>query len=216
MNHLFRFLLPALALGVLSLPALADSVTYEVTVDTSSQNTNYGYIDLELNAGSLGALPVTANVFDFSGAVLNPADPNNDEIGSVTGSLPNTLSIVGSTSNDYFEGLTFGDSLTFDVTLSGAGVSLAGDAAGTSGTIFQLSFFDPTISFPLFSSDPSGATALIEVAADGAVTTDALPNEGGVNSDASIVATPEPGTLSLFALGGLMALGAFASRKLIA
>lgn len=204
MNRLLYFLLPALALGATSFSALADSITYQIAVDTSSQNMNYGYIDLELNAGISGALPVTATVFNFSGAVLNPEDPNNDAIGDVSGSLPNTLSIVNSTSNDYFEGLTFSDLLTFDVTLLGSGVDLAGDAGGASGTIFQLSFIDSTSSYNLFSSDPSGATAIVEMAPDGSVSADALPNERGVSSDASVsMVTPEPGTLSLFACGGL-------------
>ena len=131
-----HFLFPALLLGALCLSAQADTVTYQITVDTSSQNLNNGYIDLTLNQGSLGALPVTASITGFSGGILNPADGLNSSAGT-TGDLATTLIIPADSSTDYFEGLTFGNSVSFDVTLSGAGVNLAGLANGTS--VEQLS-----------------------------------------------------------------------------
>jgi hypothetical protein len=197
-----RTLFSALFLGSLCLSAQADSVNYWVTVDTSSQSGNYGYIDLELNQGTFASLPVTASITDFSGGALNPADPNNDAIGA-SGSLPGLLTIVADTSTDYFEGLTFGNSISFDVTLSGAGVSLAGLAGGTSGTTFVFGFYDDSASNPIFTNDPSGATGLIDIANDGTVSADALPGPSGGASLATLTATPEPSTMSLFACAGL-------------
>ena len=126
----FRILFPALLLGFLCLSAQADTVTYQVTVNTSGQGGNYGYIDLQLNQGTLPpAQPVTATITNFAGGTLNPVDVNNDSIGA-SGDLATTLTIPADVSTDYFEGLTFGNSISFDITLSGAGVNLAGLAGG--------------------------------------------------------------------------------------
>ena len=99
-----------------AIPAHADTVTYAVSINTASQIGNGGYIDLELNAGTFPSQDITATVTGFSGAMLNPADPNNDAIGT-TGSLPGDVTFDNQTGNDYFEALTFGDNLSFLVTL---------------------------------------------------------------------------------------------------
>ena len=202
-----RILFPALVFGFLCLSAKADTVTYQVTVDTSSQSGNYGYIDLQLNQGTLGSLPITATIAGFAGGALNPADGSNYATGSY-GHLPGTLTIPADVSTDYFEGLTFGNSLSFDITLSGTGVNLAGLAGGTSGSMFVFGFYD-SASNPLFTSDPSGATGLIEIANDGTVDVNALPGPSGGQSlttftplDNPPEVTPEPSTLSLFACAG--------------
>lgn len=186
----------ALLLACAVIAAHADTVTYSFTVDTSSQAGNGGYIDLELNAGSFGSQDITAVVNDFNGAVLNPGDPGNDAI-NTSGSLPGPLSFDNQTFNDYFEALTFGDQLSFLVTLSGDGVSTSGASTSDSGTIFQVAFLDPSQSNFLFSNDPSGVAAEIDVAADGTLTTAAQPG-------ASVAATPEPATWSLVGVAGVL------------
>ena len=188
----------ALLLACAVSTAHADSVTYTVTVNTSSQAGNNGYVDFELNSGSLGSQEITATVDGFSGAVLNPGDPLNDAIGT-TGSLNvPPLMFDNQVGNDYFESLTFGNKVSFLVTLSGDGVSGSGASTSNSGTIFQVSFTDPTISNYLFSSDPNGIAAAVDVAADGTLTTEAQP---GV----SVAATPEPATWSLLGMAGVLA-----------
>ena len=186
----------ALLLACAVVPAHADTVTYSVTVNTSSQAGNGGYIDLELNAGSLGAQDITAVVNGFNGAVLIPGDPNNQASGT-TGSLPGPLSFDNQTGNDYFEALTFGNELSFLVTLSGDGVSTSGASTSNSGTIFQLEFLDSGQNNFLFSNDPNGIAAEIDVAADGTLSSAGQP---GV----SVAATPEPATLSLVGLAGVL------------
>jgi hypothetical protein len=188
----------------LSLPAAGDVITYQVFVDTSSQNGNYGYIDLELNATTLGAAgPVTASVFNFSGGTLNPSDTNNDELGTASGSLPDLLNIDNSGFNDYFEGLTFGSQVTFDVTLSGSGVDLANNADNTADTEFQVFFFDSTTVNPLFTSDPTtGAADLIDISPTG------VPSTVG-----NVSAVPEPGSFLLI-LSALVAAGFGTIRRI--
>ena len=195
MKHLLS-IASAVLLACAVIPAHADTVTYAVTVNTSSQAGNGGYIDLELNAGSLGAQDITATVNGFNGATLNPGDPFNDAIGT-TGSLPGPLSFDNQVGNDYFEALTFGNQLSFLVTLSGDGVSASGSSTSDSGTIFQVSFLDPSMSNFLFSNDPSGVAAEIDVAADGTLSTAAQP-------DATVAATPEPATWSMVGMAGVL------------
>ena len=187
----------ALLLVCAAASAHADSVTYTVSVNTSSASSQSGYIDLEFNAGSLPSSALTATVTGFTGATLNSSDSANDAIGT-TGSLPGPLVFDNQTGNDYFEALTFGDSLSFLVTISGPGLT----TAGQSGTDFQLSFLDSSQTSYLLGSDPSAlGSALIEVGADGTV---ALGDQPNVTAAAVPAATPEPSTLSLLGLGGVL------------
>lgn len=186
-------------LSVASLLLLACAVssahadtTYSVAVDTSSQAGQNGYIDLSLLAGSFGAQDITATVTGFSGATLNPSGFFNDAI-NVTGSLPGAVTFDNQSGNDYTEALAFGNEVDFLVTLSGPGLTPSGDTS-TSGSTFAISFYDPTISNVLFSNDPSGAAAQIQVAADGAT---AIATQPGT----AVAVTPEPATLSLVGLG---------------
>lgn len=188
----------ALLLVCAASPASADTVTYSVVINTTSQTGNTGYMDFELNAGTFGAQDITATVTNFTGATLNPGDPNNDAIGT-TGSLPDPISFDNQTGNDYFEALAFGDQVSFDVTLSGAGVSTGGSSASASGTIFQVAFTDSTLSNFLFTTDPSGTVAQIQTASDGTLTTMLQPD--AQVAQIPLTATPEPPTLSLIGLG---------------
>lgn len=192
----------ALLLTCAAAAAHADSVTYTVSVDTSSQKGNSGYIDLELNAGSLPAADVMAAVTGFSGATLNPGDPNNFFL-NANGSLDSEVDLDNQTGNDYFEGLTFGDTVNFTVTLSGAGVSSTGSIFSDSGTVFQLEFLDPTQSTFLFTNDQNNPATVITIGNDGTASVAALDGT-------TAVATPEPTTITLVALGGVLV---FAARR---
>ncbi|HEX5282488.1 MAG TPA: NF038129 family PEP-CTERM protein [Bryocella sp.] len=188
----------ALLLTCAAAAAHADSVTYLVSVDTSSQNGNTGYIDLELNAGSLPAADVMATVSGFNGATPDSGDLFT--LGT-NGTLPGDVSFDNQTPNDYFEALTFGNSVSFLVTLSGPGVSPTGSISSDAGTDFQLEFLDPSQSSFLFTNDPNGPAAIIAIANDGSVSAEAQPGS-------AVAPTPEPATLSLVALGGVLMLAA--------
>jgi len=192
------FATSALFLACTAISAHADTVSYLVSVNTASQSGQGGYIDLELNASSFPSDDVVATVSGFSGATLNPADPNNDAIGT-TGSLPGVVTFDNQIGNDYFEGLTFGNDVSFLVTLSGPGVGTSGPG-NDSGTAFQLSFLDPTMSSLLFSDEPNGMAALIEVAGDQAP--EVLTPD--TTTAATPAPTPEPATLSLVGMGGVL------------
>jgi hypothetical protein len=190
-----------LLLGAVGVSARADTIGYDVIVDTSSVFGDYGYIDLQLLLIPNNiVLPLTATVSGFTGdATLNSSDPSNDEI-NASGSLPDPVTLTDTTSTDYFEGLTFGNSIVFDVTLDGPGVSLDGGLTADSGSTFSLTFYESDGVTPLFAS---GSSAEIDVAPDGTVTAE---------SDAgNVQVVPEPSTLPLIAGAGLLA---FAFRRM--
>lgn len=201
MKSFVSLLIFALLLGAVGVSARADTIGYGVIVDTSSVYGEYGYIELQLSEDFAGsALPVTATITDFTGDfALNPSDTNNDEI-NASGLLPDTVTMTDTTPSDYFEGLTFGNTLVFNLTLGGPGVSLEGDLTASAGSAFFLSFDGSDAGTPLFSTGPAA-----EIVIDKTGTVTAESDAGNVE------VVPEASTLWLSAGAGLLA---FAVRRL--
>jgi hypothetical protein len=227
---------------ILAGPAFGDILSFQITVNTASVSGATGYVDFQLNPGSLGAAGVTASISDFSGVTLST---NTTTTGTVTGtnlyfiagdvstspasspillSATNTLNLVnGDSTNELTQALKFTTSATFDVTLSGPGVSVMGDAAGTSGTTFLVDFLnDPQTAYVL-TSDTTGSTAsgwadLIDISNTGLFTT--TPADGGfsVISLTGVTITPEPSStqLALIGVGLLIFVKGMRTRKSIA
>jgi hypothetical protein len=173
----------------------------------------------------LNTSPVNASVANFAGATDNPNDPGNSATAGVSGSLSETLLLAANSSVDYVESVTFGDTITFDVTLSGPGVDPTGNAGNSSGTTLVLDVLNSTQSAYLFSSDPDGtstsasdplwAVGVINVDPTGTLSMTENPNEGGVVSDLTLTPTgnvPEP-SVCLLSGAGLVALALLVRRK---
>jgi len=233
MKH-FSFLALALA-GLCVWPATADTVSYVVTVNTTSLNGTYGYIEIQMNPGSFQSAPVDANVVDFQGATTNTSDPNNYVAGTVIGSLdsgdlllsnyaPPSTPTVNSQPSDYVEGVNFtSNQISFLLTLSGTGVPPAGTQSGSQ---FVVDFLDAGESNYLLTTDPTASNApappnydpdwyagVVDVdPVTGAVT----PNGsgGGVNA-VTFSAVPEPSfALPVLAACALIAVSARRRRRL--
>jgi hypothetical protein len=191
-----------LLLGAVGVSARADTIGYDVIVDTSSVYGDYGYIEFQLDEAITGTVqPVTATITDFAGDIsLNSTDSNDDEI-NASGLLPDSVTITDTTFSDYFEGLTFGDTLAFHVTLDGPGVSLDGGLSDPAGSTFALIFYDDEQS-PLFATN---ASALIVVAGSGTVT--------AVSDASNVQVVPEPSTPWLSAAAGLLAFAFVRMRR---
>jgi hypothetical protein len=194
--------------------AFADEIQYAVTVNTSSENGQYGYIDLQFNPGLLTTQGAFAQVTNFTPAgALNAADPNNGTTGDVTGSLPGPLTFDnGQTTNEYTEGLTFGDTITFDVDLYGSAVGST--ANGEGGGIFTLDFLDPSGNY-LFTADPVNdvPVATVDINTDGSTTVTTFASDAeGDPSVASFTQVPEP-SMGLLLAGGLAAIAALRRRR---
>lgn len=188
--------------------AEAAPITYAVSVNTGGgvQGTS-GFLDLQFNPATPSFSPAaTATVGNFAliggGSLTNPAET----IGSVSGSLPGPVVIAnGGTLNDYFQGVTFGNSLNFTVTLGGPAL----DAPNNSG-------FGSVFSLYLFRADPLAPGNLIPIfstaAGDGELLRLQLNSNGSVNvlnqvGGSVLTVTPvadpipEPATLLLAATG---------------
>jgi hypothetical protein len=203
MKSLVSLLIFVLLLGAVGVSARAGTVTYQVIVDTSSANGDRGYIDLLLNEGpNPPVLDVTGTIFGFtSDAVL---DPSSTQPIDSSGALPGAVTVGNTFTSDYFEGLTFGSSIMFDITLDGPGVSLDGGLTGAnSGSTFWLTFYENDGVTPLFAS---GSSAEIDIDATGTVSASALAENTTLQE-----VVPEPSTLWLSGFAGLLA---FAFRRM--
>jgi hypothetical protein len=178
-------------------PASAAPVTYDVSVDTSSISGTAGSLDFNFNPGPLATQPASAQILDFSSNGTLAGSPVLT--GDVAGALPATLTFDNGTAfNDYFEGFTYGSTLSFQISLYGAALS-SPDGASTSGSAFAFSMFsDPAGTIPALTTDTANGFAFtVGVNLDG---TTAVANSSAPTTVTPVTPTvPEPGTLPLMA-----------------
>ena len=222
-KRVIRRSLPATAflavIGIYSAgPAWAGQLSYEVTIDTSAINGTSGYLDLQFNPGTLpGTQLATAVVEGFTSDGTLAIGPLSGVTGDVTGTLPGAVSFDNQTVfNDDFEGITFGNSIQFELVLSGPAV-LTPDGVSTSGSTFGVGLWDSTGSIPLLTSDPNGFVGTVDINLDGSgTTTNFLTDAGGpavvTFTPETPTVTPEPDSILLFGTG-LAAIIGFVRRR---
>jgi len=190
--------------------AWAGSVTYEVSVNTSTLSGQGGNLDFQFNPGGSSALAATATITTFQtvgGILSQPAILTGD----ATGSLPGTLTLINDTPyNDAFQGFTYGSSFSFGLTLSGLALNSPG---GMFGSSFAVSLYDAAGVTPLLTTDPNGSVLTVNLDVSGttsAVTfTQSPTNSTPVAIAIPAGAVPEPRSFVLLSLGvlGLLAFG---------
>jgi hypothetical protein len=186
--------------------ASADVITYDVTVNSSSISGTMGSLDFQFNPGPLVSEPASLQILNFApnGTLNPPPFPTGD----VTGMLPGKLYFDNLTAfNDYFEPLTYGTMLSFDVTIS----SMAG---GTSGSAFAFSMFsDATGRIPTLTTDTTDGFAFtVGVNLDGSTTVTPFSSQTTVVP--TLATVPEPDSLTLVgtAIAAMGALLCFIRR----
>jgi hypothetical protein len=189
----------------------ADTITYGVTVNTSSISGTAGSLDFQFNPGPLVTQAASLQILSFASNGSLAGSPSLT--GDVTGGpMPATLAFDNGTGfNDYFEGLTFGSILSFNVSLFGPALS-APDGASTSGSVFAFGMFsDGAGTVPVLTSDTTDGFAFtVNVNLDGTTT---VANSSSQTTVAqATAAVPEPSTFSLIALATGVCL-AFRSRR---
>jgi len=191
------FLLLVLLFGAVG-SAMADGLTYDVTVDTSSIAGTSGSLDFQFNPGALVTQTANLQIEDFTsdgtlgGSILT---------GDAVGGLPGTVSLDNLTGfNDYFAGFTYGSAISFLLNLSGPAVT-SPDGISTSGSEFAFSMFsDAGGTLPVLTSDSVNGYALTAgINLDGTATITNNSTQLAVTTP--ITAAPEPSMLLLLGSG---------------
>jgi hypothetical protein len=189
--------------------ASASPITYEVTANTSSVSGQSGFIDLQFNPGppSTQSAFVTITNFTTDGALVAAS---TQLLGGASGLLPGTVSITNSSAlNDYFEGLTFGTSISFQLAFAGPALA-APNGTAASGSTFVLGFFDSSGTNALLTTDANGFAGVVDVNLDGTTTPTTFPattNGAAAVTFVPIAAVPEPSSLLLLLVGLLGVAG---------
>lgn len=211
-------LLVLLLLGPFGTGTVHADFIYSVSVDTSSINTTSGYLDLVFNAAGANSQLAYASVTNFqtNGTLASTSSTDGD----ASGVLPGTLSLDNGVNasppsgfNDVFQGITFGNSLSFDVTLSGPAVDTPN--SNGYGSSFFLYLYDSSGN-TLLTTDTNygGAAAVITLNSNGTASVSYVSPEGSATPETSAV--PEPSSMLLL-LTGLPAffLGLFWRRRMV-
>ena len=205
MKGIHLFLAASFGLAT-ALQAHATVVTYDVVVDTQSVAGTEGSLDFNFNAGPFGAQAarVTLNGWSSNGMLVGAATLTGDAAGNLVGGLALDN---GAAYNDAFQGITFGKSLTFQVSLSGPAID-SPDRSSLSGSSFAFSVFgDPSGTKPILTSNTvDGFAYVVDINLDGTTTAiDYLP---------ATTTVPEPTSAGLLSLGivALLVIAAFSSR----
>jgi hypothetical protein len=181
--------------------ASAGSVSFEVTIDTSSV-AGAGGIYLSFAPG-LNADPASVSITDFSPSAGLAGSPAFTD-GGVSGSLDtNELSFTNYLFqlNDYGENVTFGSALSFEVTFQ-----LPDILTGDSGSELDIQLTQSDLETPLLTEDPSGNIAEISYDQNGNFTENATSDFASI-TPVSGSATPEPATGGSAAMAALLVLG---------
>ena len=194
-----RKLLFAALLLCLTVSASAATVTYDVTINTSSVAGTAGSLDFNFSPGPYQTQASSLQILGFSSDGFLASSP--ELTGDVSGALPSTVTFDNGTGyNDYFEGFTYGSTLSFDVSLYGSALS-SPNGVSTSGSTFAFSMYsDAAGTIPVLTSDTTDGFAFtVNVNLDGSTTATNYSDQTNVESPSSAV--PEPNNLLLVATG---------------
>jgi hypothetical protein len=191
-----RFGIALLMAGALQ----AGVITYDIQVDTSAISGTSGYLDFQFNPGDT---PYDAGTAMLSGFMTDGMLTGAlSDIGDVSGDLPDLVAIDDSdVDNEYTDGIIYGSYFDVQVTLDVPIVS--GMAVG--GNRFTVDVEDTGFGSLL------GGFPLVQIDLDATTGAPTVTNNS-LADQASVAATPEPGSMALLGLG-LLGLGKLRGRR---
>jgi hypothetical protein len=142
------------------------------------------------NPGLFVAQPASLQILKFSSNGSLAVSPSL--AGDVNGTLPATVTFDNGTGfNDYFQGFTFGSTLSFDLSLYGPALS-SPDGVATSGSRFACSMFsDAAGTIPALTTDTTdGFAFIVTVNLDGSTTVTNFSAQTLVSLVFSVTASP--------------------------
>jgi len=176
----------------------AGDITYPVRIDTSALAGTTGSLAFQFNPGAEpGAQPAVASISNFTvtgGSLTSVVTDQGGASGSLAGTAHMTNSAV---LNEIQQGITFGGSVSFEITISGAAVEQSGN--GDFGSTFAVQLLGADGVTPQATINPSGAPLTVDVNPDGStrVTNFASSAQGG----APVAGTPNVADAPLAATG---------------
>lgn len=184
--HSMTLLSVAVLACACAIPAAAQ-VKYFVTVDTSSVSGMSGIVDMQFNPGGASEV-ATAQVVGFT---VNGGSVSGSPtlMGDAAGTLPGTLAFQNTApDNEYYQNITFGSSVTFELVLSGPAITSPNGS--TDGTSFFLSFYTPGFGAILLTNDSAGP--IVEADIDTSTNPTTITAEGFTEPEAEQVSTCPP------------------------
>jgi hypothetical protein len=175
------------------------AATYSLMIDTSAEAGAVGSLDFNFNPGPLTTQAASVQILNFSSDGTLSGSPTTT--GDVSGALPGSLTFDNGTAfNDYFQGFTFGSSLSFQVSLYGPALT-SPDGTSTSGSAFAFSMFgDAAGTKPVLTTDKANGFAYV-----------VNVNLDGSTSVTDYTQTPEPAS---WILAAALSAGLAVARRL--
>ena len=198
-NPILRIAVVAGLLALLPAEQLfAGPIAYLVTVNTGAISGTSGFLDFSFAPGN-GSQAAFVSIGSFipGGSLFGSPVVH----GGVSGVLPGTVTIDNSTAfNDYFQGFHFGTTIQF--LLSFGGLAVTSPDGTSSGSTFGFGMFENSAgTIPLLTTDPFGNAFTVDVNPDGSTTPPVFPADVLGAPPAATLATPEPASCALLALG---------------
>ena len=204
--HIKHFAVAA-ALTTLGLfaPSARAQATYHVSADTTSLSGQPGFLDFQFAKGnafdSLDALVTLTNVVT-DGTLATASTLTGD----ASGILPGPASVANTAAfNDLFQGMTFGNAVSFDVTFTGDALNAA--LPSSYGSTFAFSLFAADAATPLLTTDTNGTVLDINLDPGAQLSTTTFPASPGAGPAVTATAGAVPEVSSATSLGALVMLG---------
>jgi hypothetical protein len=179
--------------------AFADTVEYDISVNTASIAGTMGYLDFQFNPGPPTAAPATASLLNFvSGGTLNLSPGTLFTQGDVIGNLPGAVTFVNDKgANEYSPGFTYNNSIQFEVGLSWTQPVQPPDSPTSFFFWMYDSNFNPVLT-SLGGANSFNQALELDINTDGSIT---AADFSPVLTVTPLTTVPEPGSFSLLICG---------------